>query len=50
VTGLALSDFAAVHAQTDGEQHSVDARLIHSFDGKQLVLTFVIRTALADYF
>jgi len=39
-----------VHARTDGEEHTVDEPLIHCFDGKQLVLTFVGRTALADYF
>jgi len=39
-----------VHARTDGEEHTVDEPLIHCFDGKQLVLAFVGRTALADYF
>jgi hypothetical protein len=47
---MALSDFAVVHARTDGEEHTVDEPLIHCFDGKQLVLAFVERTALADYF
>jgi hypothetical protein len=47
---MALSDFAVVHARTDGEEHTVDAPLIHCFDGRQLVLAFVERTALADYF
>ena len=47
---MALSDFAVVHARTDGEAHTVDAPLIHCFDGRQLVLAFVERTALADYF
>ena len=47
---MALSGFAVVHARTDGEEHTVDEPLIHCFDGKQLVLAFVERTALADYF
>ena len=47
---MALSDFAVVDARTDGEEHTVDEPLIHCFDGKQLVLAFVGRTALADYF
>ena len=42
---MALSGFAVVHARTDGEEHTVDAPLIHCFDGKQLVLAFVERTA-----
>jgi hypothetical protein len=47
---MALSVFAVVHARTDGEEHTIDAPLIHCFDGRQLVLAFVERTALADYF
>jgi hypothetical protein len=47
---MALSDFAVVHARTDGEAHTIDEPLIHCFDGRQLVLAFVARTALADYF
>ena len=47
---MALSSFAVVHARTDGEEHTIDEPLIHCFDGKQLVLAFVERTALADYF
>jgi hypothetical protein len=39
-----------VHARGDGEAHSDDAALIHCFDGGQIVLSFVGRTALADYF
>jgi hypothetical protein len=33
---------------TDGEEHTVGEPLIHCFDGAQLVLAFVERTALAD--
>jgi hypothetical protein len=47
---VALAGFAVVHARSDGEAHTVDAPLIHCFDGKQVVLAFVSRTALADYF
>jgi len=47
---MALSGFTVVHARSDGEAHSDDAALIHCFDGTQLVLAFVGRTALADYF
>jgi hypothetical protein len=47
---MTLESFSVVHARTDGEDHTVDAPLIHCFDGRQLVLAFVDRTALADYF
>jgi hypothetical protein len=47
---MPLSGFTVVHARSDGEAHSDDAALIHCFDGTQLVLAFVGRTALADYF
>jgi hypothetical protein len=52
VQGLSMAPagFAVVHARSDGEAHTVDAPLIHCFDGKQVVLAFVSRTALADYF
>jgi hypothetical protein len=47
---MSLSGFTVVHARSDGEHHSVDAPLIHCFDGMRLVLAFVDRTVLADYF
>ena len=47
---MALVGFAVVHARTDGEEHTVDEPLIHCCDRNQLVLAFVERTALADYF
>jgi hypothetical protein len=47
---MPLSGFTVVHARSDGEVHSDDAALIHCFDGRQLVLAFIGRTALADYF
>ena len=47
---MSLTGLAVVHARSDGVEHSVDAPLIHCHDGNKLVLAFVSRTALADYF
>jgi hypothetical protein len=47
---MTLTDFAVVHSRIDGVEHTVDAPLIHCFDGKQRVLAFVSRNALEDYF
>jgi hypothetical protein len=46
---MALSDFQVVH-ERGAAGPSFDDPLIHSFDGQQLVLAFVGRTALNDYF
>ena len=47
---MALTGFAVVHARVDGIEHTVEAPLIHCFDGKQIVLAYVSKTALEDYF
>ena len=44
---MALTGFAVVHEHGGA---AVDGVLVHCFDGKQLVLAFISRTALADYF
>jgi hypothetical protein len=49
-SNMALSGFTVVHARSDGEAHSDDAVLLHCFDDRQLVLAFVGRAALTDYF
>lgn len=47
---MTLSDFAVVHERgSDGGASFADP-LIHCFDGKQLVLAFINRQALGDYF
>src|SRR5476651_887211 len=47
---MKLTAFAVVHSRSDGVEHTVDAPLIHCFDGKHVVLAYVSRTALEDYF
>jgi hypothetical protein len=47
---MKLTAFAVVHSRIDGVEHTVDAPLIHCFDGKKIVLAYVSRTALEDYF
>ena len=46
---MKLSHFAVVHAR-DGASAILDDPLVHCFDDKQLVLTYVSRQALMDYF
>jgi hypothetical protein len=43
---MTLSDFAVVHARNDGS----DDPLVHCYVGRQLVLTYIAREALEDYF
>ena len=43
---MALSDFAVVYARDD----YLDDPLVHCYDGKQLILAFIARAALEDYF
>lgn len=47
---VTLSNFAVVHERGSGGGSNFDNPLIHCFDGKQLVLAFVTRQALDDYF
>jgi hypothetical protein len=47
---VALSEFAVVHERGSGGGSNFDDPLIHCFDGRQLVLAFVHRIALDDYF
>jgi hypothetical protein len=47
---MKLTGFAVVHSRIDGVEHTVDAPLIHCFDGKHVVLAYVSRTALEEYF
>lgn len=48
---MALSEFTVVHERGSGDSgSSFDDPLIHCFDGRQLVLAFVHRIALDDYF
>ena len=44
---MALTGFALVHEHGGAV---VEGVLVHCFDGKQLVLAFISRTAFADYF
>ena len=44
---MALTGFALVHEHGGAV---VEGVLVHCFDGKQLVLAFIARTAFADYF
>jgi hypothetical protein len=46
---LSLSDFTVVHQRGEGGSN-FDYPLIHCFDGKQIVLAFISRQALDDYF
>lgn len=47
---MTLSNFAVVHERGSGGGSNFDDPLIHCFDGDQLVLAFIGRQALADYF
>lgn len=47
---MTLSNFAVVHERGDDGGSNFHDPLIHCFDGKQLVLAFVGRQALDDYF
>jgi hypothetical protein len=42
---MPLSDFAVLHAP-----HEHDGTIIHCHEGRERVIAFVTRTALADYF
>jgi hypothetical protein len=46
---MSLSEFSVVHERSGGGSNFDDS-LIHCFDGKRLVLAFVARQALDDYF
>jgi hypothetical protein len=43
---MALKDFSVVHERSGTD---IDSPLVHCFDGDQMVLAFVGRTALDDY-
>ena len=45
---MRLSDFNVVHGRDDVS--ALDDPLVHCFDGKQVVLAYVARQALMDYF
>lgn len=47
---MTLSNFAVVHERGKDGGSNFDAPLIHCFDGRQLVLAFIGREALDDYF
>jgi len=46
---MRLSDFNVVHARSEAAQ-LLDDPLVHSFAGKQVVLAYISREALMDYF
>jgi hypothetical protein len=46
---MKLSDFIVVHARGEAAQ-SLDDPIIHCFAGEQVVLVYVSRQALMDYF
>ena len=46
---MKLTDFAVVHERGGASAH-FDDPLVHCFAGKQIVLAFVSRQALMDYF
>jgi len=45
-TGMPLTHFAVVHEHTD----ALNRVLIHCFDDRQMVLVFISREAIDDYF
>jgi hypothetical protein len=47
---MTLSNFAVVHERGSGGGSNFNDPLIHCFDGNQLVLAFIARQALDDYF